>query len=147
MSPDAPHTKIFITRRLASSRQRLFHWLTRPEKIAQWFGPKQFRVSEVIMDVRAGGQYQIWLEGPGKGFSIIGEFLDVFEPERLEFSFRYEGVAHAPPSVVKIVLHALAPHETELILTQDFEWQPDNMPQRSQAWVQMFSRLEVGLRA
>lgn len=141
--PIVTQNKVFLTRTFTCSVDELYNWLVKPELIVQWFGPKQVSVGTVHTDVRVGGSYSIELIKPGGSTILIeGEYLDVNPPHSLTFSFHYAGAnTSAPSSVVKIVLRQVAPNEAQLLLTQEFEWTPQDMVSRSDSWEHMLTVL------
>ena len=135
--------KIFVQRRFHCSVPELFHYLVQPNLLAQWFGPRHLSVGAVRTEVRVGGKYSIELrQADERSFTIEGEYIEVDEPYGLTFTFEYRGLANLPPkSVVKIQLEELAEGESLLSLTQDFEWAPSDLENRTHAWEYMLEVL------
>jgi uncharacterized protein YndB with AHSA1/START domain len=76
---------------LRAPRERVFAACVQPEKLAEWFGPKDFTVANVEISVREGGRYRLTMQPPdGQAFHITGEFREVESPRRLVFTFEYE---------------------------------------------------------
>jgi uncharacterized protein YndB with AHSA1/START domain len=135
--------KIFLKHEFKCALPELFRWLSQPELIIKWFGPKDFKVRSVQADVRTGGKYQIELVKPhNKSFYIAGEYLEVSNPSKLVFTFIYQGLTTIPPpSVVTIKLEALNSNESMLYLSQEFKWIPPDIDHRSNSWNFMFNAL------
>ena len=130
---------VYLQREFQCSAQRLFEWMTQAELLAQWFGPKNCKVTEARMDLRVGGDYFIRLEREnGSGFSIRGKYLEISKPKSVHFSFAYEGLNGAPPeSVVKITIEQLDERRSSLSLIQEFDSRPADMEKRTLAWEHM----------
>lgn len=135
--------KIFVKRKFNCSANDLFNWLSQPELIVQWFGPKHLSVDLVNTDIRLGGKYSIQLTKPNnKHFFIQGTYLEIDRPFSLVFSFRYEGLPSSPPeSIVKISIEAISEDESQLFLSQNFVSLPVDMENRKKSWEYMFEVL------
>lgn len=136
-------TNVYVSRTFDCDRIELFDWLSNPAKIAQWFGPKNFRIGKVISDLTIGGSISIEMIPPnGHPFFVQGGYLEINSPESLQFSLRYVGLSSPPPdSVVEISLHKLNENRTKLYLVQKFKSIPSNMEKRTKAWNWMMERL------
>ena len=131
--------KVFVRRSFNCSAKALFEWLTKPELIAKWFGPKHLTVGTVDIQLNIGGAYSIELKKTnGQNFFITGKYLEINAPYKLVFSLNYEGLLTVPPkSIVRINLDATSATETTLTLVQDFEYTPSDMESRTEAWEHM----------
>ncbi len=135
--------KIFINRRFNCSATVLFSWLVQPQLIAKWFGPKNFSIGRVQIDLRVGGKYSIELKkSENQNFFIEGEYIEINDPKNITFSFQYKGLLSAPPkSIIKIMLEEITQDESLLSLIQDFEFTPSDMDQRTKSWEYMLQVL------
>lgn len=80
-----------LKRVLPASRERIFRALTEPAELAAWWGPLGYTVPDIDVDLRVGGRYRFTMEPPdGEPFHLSGEFLEIDEPSRLAYSFRWE---------------------------------------------------------
>jgi len=134
---------VYVNRKFNCSTAELFDWLVRPERIAQWFGPKHLTVGIVHTDVQVGGRYSIELiKSSDQTFFIEGEYIAIDAPRQLTLSFRYKGLTPAPPnSIVMIRVEQVAQSESQLFLTQEFDITPHDMAGRSDAWRVMLEAL------
>jgi uncharacterized protein YndB with AHSA1/START domain len=74
-----------------ASRERIFRMLTEPAELARWWGPHGYTLSEIDLDLRVGGGYRFTMQPPaGDRFHLAGEFLEIEQPSRLVYTFRYE---------------------------------------------------------
>jgi uncharacterized protein YndB with AHSA1/START domain len=64
---------------------------TRPELVADWYGPDGFANEIHEMDVRVGGRYHLTMIAPdGSRYALSGEFRLLEPPNRLSFSWKWE---------------------------------------------------------
>ncbi len=78
--------EIVITRVLKAPRELVFEAWTRPEHVAQWWGPTGFTTTTATMEVRVGGSWRFMMHGPdGKDWPNRIDFLEVVRPERLVY--------------------------------------------------------------
>lgn len=79
--PSPPDFAVLMGEFKDVSADELFAWLTRPERLVEWWPEK----AEV--DLRVGGGYALlWSEHPE--WSIRGEYLVVDKPHHLAFTWR-----------------------------------------------------------
>ncbi|MFF1632826.1 SRPBCC domain-containing protein [Leifsonia sp. NPDC058248] len=81
-------TRIEISRTLAADRERVWRAFTEPNEFVSWFWPPRFQ-STAELDARVGGSWRLVSEVAGMGLS--GVFAAVDEPERLVFTWRWDG--------------------------------------------------------
>jgi uncharacterized protein YndB with AHSA1/START domain len=94
IAPPGTH-EILITRLFDVRREPLFRALTDTSLIPQWCGGPQGPNTVVDhMDVRPGGSWR-WrfVDAHGNGVGLYGVYHDVVAPERLVYTFEYEGVS------------------------------------------------------
>ena len=78
--------EIVITRVLKAPRDLVFEAWTKPEHVAQWFGPNGFTITTSAMEVRVGGTWRFVMHGPdGTDYRNRVDFLEVVRPERLVY--------------------------------------------------------------
>ena len=135
--------KVYLKRNFDCDRATLFKWLTKPELIAQWFGPPRSTVTSVSNEVRIGGSYSIELDSNPHPFSILGCYTEIKAPQTLAFTLQYQGLPDNPPSSqVQLILSDVQPGACELTLIQRFDFLPNNLADRATAWKLMFQRLQ-----
>ena len=86
--------EILITRLFDVPRPRLFKAFTDPSLVEKWCGGPQGPNTVVDhMDVRPGGSWR-WrfVDAQGNGVGLHGVYHDVVVPEKLVYTFEYEGV-------------------------------------------------------
>lgn len=81
-----------VTRTIRAPRQRVFDAFVKPELVQQWFGPRGFSIIEAKLDARVGGRYRVTMKPrSGELISVTGEYRDVRPPEKLTFTWKWEG--------------------------------------------------------
>ena len=86
----AVQNEVVIRRQFDAPRELVWKMWTDPDHFARWYGPFDFTVPVVEMDLRAGGSYLICLErlapeGPSKLW-FAGNYLEIVENERLVYT-------------------------------------------------------------
>jgi uncharacterized protein YndB with AHSA1/START domain len=84
---------IVLTRLFDAPPELLFRAFTDPELRARWWGPRRYTTIVDKMDVRPGGVWRfINRDEEGNESGFHGVYHDVVSPERLVFTFEYEGM-------------------------------------------------------
>lgn len=108
------------TRRFAAERALVFAALTRPEILAQWYGPQGWTLVSCDIDLRAGGAWRYVTRQPsGREITQHGVYLEVVEPERLVYTEHWLDW-DVGEVVVTTELTEPTPGETLLTLTSRF---------------------------
>jgi uncharacterized protein YndB with AHSA1/START domain len=78
--------ELVITRTFDAPRELVFKAWTEPERLAQWWGPKDFVMGVVSIDLRLGGMFHYSMRTP-EGLEMWGKFIyrEIVPPERLAF--------------------------------------------------------------
>ena len=123
---------------------RLFACFTQPELLAQWHSPEDTMRITAEVDLKIGGNYRIEMTAPdGQSHTAIGQYHEIEEPNKLVYSWRWEG-AEGPDTTVTVFLKERGSQtEVELIHT-GFE-NKDTAQHHSQGWSGIFDRLAIHL--
>ena len=79
--------ELTFTRVFHAPRSLVFKAWIEPERLAQWWGPRNFTNPRCELDARAGGAIRIDMRGPdGTVYPMGGTFREVVEPEKLVFT-------------------------------------------------------------
>jgi len=82
-------TTLHVTRTFAAPRDRVFRAWTDPAALATWWWPWN---PKIAIDLRPGGAYRFTADRPGAGaLAVSGEFIEVDPPERLVYTFGWDG--------------------------------------------------------
>jgi uncharacterized protein YndB with AHSA1/START domain len=84
--------EIVMTRVFDAPRELVFQAHSSCEHLANWFGPRRYTLSVCDMDFRPGGKYRFVHSGDGQEHGFRGEFREIVEPERIVWTFEYEGM-------------------------------------------------------
>jgi uncharacterized protein YndB with AHSA1/START domain len=85
--------EIVMTRVFDAPRELVFKAYTDPNAIPQWWGPRRYATTVDQMDVRPGGAWRFVNQGPdGSEFAFRGEYRVIVPPERLVYTFEFEGM-------------------------------------------------------
>ena len=85
--------EIHTERVFDASRERGFAAFTDPELIPQWWGLRSTTTTVDQMDLRAGGAWRFVETNPdGSETGFRGIYREVTPPERLVYSFEWEGM-------------------------------------------------------
>jgi uncharacterized protein YndB with AHSA1/START domain len=108
---------IELQRRFRASPERVFRAWTQPSALREWWCPPGWIAGQIELDVRVGGSYCIRMSrvGDRRPVAVRGQFLEVRPPERLVYTWRWEGVfPHVPETLVTLELRG---SESETLLT------------------------------
>jgi len=92
---------------LRAAPERVFPYLTEPERYARWQGVR------AELDPRPGGIYRVWM---ATGTVAVGEYVEVEPPRRVVFTWGWEGDPELPPGTTTVEID-LRPESDGTILT------------------------------
>ena len=85
--------EITMTRVFDAPRELVYQAHTDAKHIAQWWGPRRLTTTIDALDVSPGGAWRFVQHDPeGNEYAFRGEFREVVPPERLVFTFEFEGM-------------------------------------------------------
>jgi uncharacterized protein YndB with AHSA1/START domain len=85
--------EIIITRIFDAPRALVFKAFTDPVLIPKWWGPASLTTIIDKMDVKPGGIWRyVQHDADGNEFAFHGAYHDVSAPERLVYTFEWEGL-------------------------------------------------------
>jgi uncharacterized protein YndB with AHSA1/START domain len=151
MQSAAVHTTglgIELQRRFRASPERVFRAWTEPVALSQWWCPAGWAAGEIKIDLRVGGLYRIAMVragNAGPGVSVSGQFLEVRPPERLVYTWRWEGAfAGMPETLVTLELRG-SENETLLTLSHENFTDLGIRHQHRSGWITACDRLDRAL--
>jgi uncharacterized protein YndB with AHSA1/START domain len=87
---------IVVTRVFDAPARLVFEAWTKPEHLAHWWGMHGSTLSVCEVDLRPGGSWRFVLRGPdGNECGFGGEYREITPPERLVYTFRFDGAPGA----------------------------------------------------
>jgi uncharacterized protein YndB with AHSA1/START domain len=122
-----------LKRVFAASREKVFRAWTEPEALKKWFAPTDDHSTPIAeVDLKVGGRYQIGIRDPeGKLFRLGGTFREVSPPEKLVYTWAWEGDADIGETLVTVEFRSLGA-STEVALTHEFF--PDEKALKNHEW-------------
>ena len=85
--------EIVITRSFDAPRDLVFKAFTDPEAVAQWWGLRGSETNVDELEARPGGRWRfVQRYGNGGEDGFHGVFHDAVAPERIVYTFEYEGM-------------------------------------------------------
>lgn len=81
-------TDLRLERDFSVSPERLFLWVTTPEKLLKWWGPEGMDIPEHDLDLsRTGPWFSIMRNGDGQQFKVSGHVTHVDAPKSVGFTW------------------------------------------------------------
>ena len=106
--------EILMTRVFDAPRELVFEAHSSCEHLSNWWGPRKYEVASCEIDFRPGGGWRIVHRGPeGDEHGFRGEFREIVRPERIVWTFEYEGM----PGHVSVETFALEEHDGKTMVT------------------------------
>jgi glutathione S-transferase len=96
-----------ISRTIRAPRQKVFEAFVKPELVRRWFGPRGFTITRADIDARVGGRFRMTMQPrSGDAHTVVGEYREIAPPERLSFTWKWEGEAMGglPETLVTVTL-------------------------------------------
>ena len=85
--------EIRMTRVFNAPRELVFQAHTDPQHTPHWWGQRGSTTIVDVMDVRPGGAWRFVQRDPeGNEYGFRGEYREVVPPERLVYTFEFEGM-------------------------------------------------------
>jgi uncharacterized protein YndB with AHSA1/START domain len=85
--------EIGMTRVFDAPRELVYQAYTDPNHVPHWWGPRRMTTTVNTLDVRPGGAWRIVQRDPeGNEYGFRGEYREVVPPERLVYTFEFEGM-------------------------------------------------------
>ena len=84
--------EVVMTKVFAAPRELVWKAYTDPKLIPRWWGPRYLTTTIDKMEAKPGGAWRFVSRGPdGSEFGFHGVFREVVKPERLSWTFEFEG--------------------------------------------------------
>jgi uncharacterized protein YndB with AHSA1/START domain len=93
LTVDIEKREIVITHVFDAPRELVYKIYTDPNLLPQWWGPSILTTTVEKMDLRPGGKWRFSQRDPdGNVYNFHGEYREVKAPERLVYTFEFEGM-------------------------------------------------------
>jgi len=137
-------TGLQLQRRFRASPERVFRALTQPAALREWWCPPGWVAGDIEIDLRVGGAYRIAMmrSGDARQVAVSGRFLDVQPPERLVYTWRWEG-AFAELGETRVTMELQrAEQDTVVTLRHEDFADPALCEQHRTGWIAACNRLD-----
>jgi uncharacterized protein YndB with AHSA1/START domain len=147
--------ELSISRVFDAPRERVFEAFTNPRHGSHWAGPRGFTATLVEQDARPGGKWRQclhqtgdWKGGTYPDLGLGGEFKEVIPPERLVYTFAWEGQAGQPTRETEITIRLteLDGSRTRMDFHQAFFDTVELRDGHNEGWNSSFDRLNDYLK-
>jgi uncharacterized protein YndB with AHSA1/START domain len=139
-----PALAIRLRRRFASPREKVFRAWTQPETLKRWWCPKGWTPAEIEIDLRVGGTYRIGMRRLSGGAPIYvrGRFLEVRPPEKLVYTWHWDGAFEQMPETQVAVEFLEIGSKTDVILTHEAFSDLVLRHEHRNGWIEACNRME-----
>jgi uncharacterized protein YndB with AHSA1/START domain len=136
-----------LTRIFDAPRELVWKAWTEQEHARHWWGPRHHPSTHVEIDARVGGTWRIRLTGVADGRELWhgGVFREVVRPERLVFTFAWDG-ERGEENLVTITLTE-ENGKTRMSFRQEPFVSADQREGHGEGWSSAFDRLDEALVA
>ncbi len=84
--------EMIFSRVLNAPRELVFDAWTKPEHLAEWWGPNGFSLTTNSMEVKPGSKWDFMMHGPdGRNYPNRVVYIEVVKPERLVYKHTGDG--------------------------------------------------------
>jgi len=119
--PSRADSRLTVKRTVKAPREQVFRAWTDPSELARWFHPDpSFTTPVAEVDLRAGGSYRFAMQPPtGDAYVVRGVYREVQPPDRLVFTWRWDGTGDDDPETLVTVELRERSGGTEVVLTHE----------------------------
>lgn len=126
---------LVLERVIDAPPEKVFRAYTDPAILSQWFAPKPWSISDMVLEPRPGGRFNFTMHGPeGEVFPNAGIYLEIVENRRIISTDALTPdwkPAGAPFMVARIDLEPTADGKTRYKATAS-HWNEESMKQHEQ---------------
>jgi glutathione S-transferase len=109
-----------LTRFIRAPREKVFDAFVNPSLLSAWHCPRGMRVQQAQADAREGGTWRLeMVSREGTRFAVGGRYREVSPPQRLVYTWQWEGDVPGMPPVQTLIEVRFASRDggTELSMT------------------------------
>jgi uncharacterized protein YndB with AHSA1/START domain len=139
-----------ITRIFDAPRDLVFEACSNPGHVKQWMGPRGFVATHFEQDARPGGKWRAclhqtgdWMDQKYPDLWQGGTFQEIVPPERVVYTFAWEGQGGqpTPETLITIHFHELPGGKTQMDFHQEFFDSVGERDGHNDGWNSSFDRL------
>jgi uncharacterized protein YndB with AHSA1/START domain len=141
--------ELTIERAFDAPRALVWQAWADPKRMVQWMGPRAHPAVHLEGHFQVGGKWRGCLRGEdNEELWHGGEYREIAEPERLVFTFYWEGDDGQPENVMLIALTftELGPKRTKMTMLQTRFRDAEQRDRHRGGWSSTFDRLEEFLK-
>jgi uncharacterized protein YndB with AHSA1/START domain len=144
---DPVNPEILLIRRFSVPPDRVFRAWTEPDALKAWWCPPGWVPAAITIDLRIGGSYRIAMRRPGSQaeVAVSGHFVEVLPPQRLRYTWRWEGAFDGMPEGLVTVEFAGDRGGTVLTLRHEEFAEAGLRQQHRSGWLAACNRLDRAL--
>lgn len=137
-----------IERLFDAPREVVFAAWSEPEQLRQWYHfNDEWKIAEVKVDFRVGGQYRIGWKAPDGGMWYeLGEFREIRPPERLVHTCRFDFPDFDEDETLVTIEFQDEDGRTKVTLVQEGYRHAEHRDNHQQGWSGFFDQLVQHLR-
>lgn len=139
----AADRELLMTRVFDAPQDLVFEVWTKPEHLANWWGPNNFTLPFCKVDFRVGGEYRFCMRSPeDEDHWVWGVYREIVEPERIVFTWDREDLDgnHRSKSVVTVTFE-MQEEKTRFTLRQGIFDFADDCSEHGGGWTECLDRL------
>jgi uncharacterized protein YndB with AHSA1/START domain len=124
-----------VKRTFRAPREQVFRAWTDRAELARWFAPSA-EYSTVVpeLELRVGGRYRVEMHHKGGNVhTVFGTYQEIKPPEKVVFTWRWDGDTSPEDSVVTIEFYDLG-SSTEVTLTHERLPNPEERDKHAHGW-------------
>jgi uncharacterized protein YndB with AHSA1/START domain len=131
-----------ITRTFAAPREKVFRAWSTAKELERWFASSpDYTIVVPELELRPGGRYVIEMRHKNGAVHIVGgSYREVSPPEKLSFTWRWQGNESAVESLVSVHFRDLG-KTTEIRLTHELLPSAEEREKHSHGWNGCFEQL------
>jgi uncharacterized protein YndB with AHSA1/START domain len=131
-------TEVMLERTFDAPRELVFRAHSSCEHISQWWGRRIDTMPSCEMDFRTGGKWRfVNRDDEGNELAFFGEYGTIIEPERIDWTFGWEGM-DGEPGPETLTLEELDGGRRTLLRSRSF------LPSREARDAMIATGMEVG---
>ena len=147
--------ELSVTRFFDAPRERVYEAFTNPQHGRHWGGPRGFTALNVEQDARPGGKWRLclhqtgdWKGGTHPDLWQGGVFKELVPPERLGYTFAWEGQGGLPTRETEITIRftEVDGNRTKMDFHQAFFDSAEMRDGHNEGWNSSFDRLNEYLQ-
>ena len=140
-------TDLRLERDFSVTPERLFHWVTTPEKLLKWWGPEGMDVPEHDLSFnRTGPWFSIMRNNEGQRFKVSGHVTHVDAPKSVSFTWGWHDDADQRGSESHVTFTVVASTSGARLLVDHRELDDSEQSTRHEAgWTSSLRKLTANI--